>query len=95
MSQILILKLLIHKHGNTQILLLAATKNSTIEQFDDFGFALGHIKKPGAWNDLMSFSFTLKLFSAKGNENDNKLFKIAKNYYQKYVNSGSANHLFN
>lgn len=87
---------------DAQLLLLQATENSTIDPCQNFEeFSMGRFKKLAALNDrydmvgfnndvkLLDWERIRKVLATKIKDTDIKPFKIAKNYYQKCVNSGN------
>ena len=88
---------------DAQLLRLAVTQNKTIEPCDDFReFSMGQFIKLAALNErydttgfvndlkLLNWERIRKVLAARTNENDIKPFKIAKNYYEKCINSGKT-----
>ncbi|CAO1416949.1 unnamed protein product [Diamesa tonsa] len=86
--------------SDAQLLLLKATQNKTIEPCDDFEeFSMGQFKKLGALNERYSFIGFMrdivllnwerkrKILAEKIKDTDIRPFKIAKNFYQRCVNS--------
>lgn len=93
---------------DSQRLLLQATQNDTVEPCDDFEeFSMGQFKKFAALNERYSYiglagdlqtldwERERKVLAAKIKDTDIRPFKIAKNFYQKCVNSGNIQQLFN
>ncbi|CAO1412737.1 unnamed protein product [Diamesa tonsa] len=89
--------------NDAQRLLLAATQNRTVEPCDDFKeFSVGRFNNLGALNErynhigflkdvkLLEWERYRKVLAAPINETDIKPFKIAKNYFQKCVNSDNV-----
>lgn len=92
---------------DAQRLLLPETQNKTIEPCDDFKeFAVGQFIKFRALNEryeYLGFNYELqllnwerlrKVLARRINDTDIKPFKIAKNYFQKCVNSGKKYQLY-
>ncbi|CAO1378141.1 unnamed protein product [Diamesa hyperborea] len=88
---------------DANLLLLKATQNKTIEPCDDFAeFSMGQFKKLGALNERYSFIGFMrdlvsldwerkrKVLAEKIIDTDIRPFKIAKNFYQKCVNSDNV-----
>ncbi|CAO1378159.1 unnamed protein product [Diamesa hyperborea] len=88
---------------DSQRLLLQATQNKTIEPCDDFEeFSMGQFKKLAALNERYSYiglagdiqtldwERERKVLAAKIKDTDIRPFKIAKNFYQKCVNSDNV-----